>query len=138
MAEQSVSPEVSDEERAKWVREQFQKSNKFLAEHGVIFDSVATEESRYLMPYVAIWKIKAIDGKKYWVISGDLPTDFTLETNAKDVREVLRYFSMHWQLKAENLLHAGGTDESQKAFAELLIKRAESLFSMQSASELWK
>jgi len=138
MAEQQVSPEVSDEERTKWVREQFQKANKFLAEHGVLFDSVVTQESRYLMPYIAIWKIKAMDGKKYWVISGDLPTDFTPEANAKEVKEVLRYFSMHWQLNAENLLNAENADESQKAFAELLIKRAESLFAMQNASELWK
>ena len=77
MAEQQENQPVSEEQRAEWVREQFQKANKFLAENGVLFDSVTTEESRYLMPYLAVWKIRAMDGKQYWVISGDLPTDYT-------------------------------------------------------------
>ena len=50
MAEQQENQPVSEEQRAEWVREQFQKANKFLAENGVLFDSVTTEESRYLMP----------------------------------------------------------------------------------------
>ena len=32
MAEQPENQPISDEERATWVREQFQKANKFLAE----------------------------------------------------------------------------------------------------------
>ena len=35
MAEQPENQPISDEERATWVREQFQKANKFLAENGV-------------------------------------------------------------------------------------------------------
>ena len=70
MAEQPENQPISDEERATWVREQFQKANKFLAENGVLFESVVTEESRYLIPYLAVWKIKAMDSKRYWVISG--------------------------------------------------------------------
>ena len=53
MAQQPENQPISDEERATWVREQFQKANKFLAENGVLFDSVVTEESRYLIPYLA-------------------------------------------------------------------------------------
>ena len=102
MAEQPENQPISDEERATWVREQFQKANKFLAENGVLFDSVITEESRYLMPYLAVWKIRAMDSKRYWVISGDLPSDYTSVDNAKDAKDVLRHFAMHWQLKAES------------------------------------
>ncbi|AXT40531.1 DUF4826 family protein [Alteromonas sp. BL110] len=137
MAEQQERQPISEEEHANWVREQFQKANKFLAENGVLFDTVITEDSRYLMPYLAVWKIKAMDGKLYWVISGDLPSDYTSIDNAKNAKEVLRHFSMHWQLKAENLINAKGADESQKAFGELLVNRAESLFAMQNTPELW-
>ena len=133
MAEQPENQPISDEERATWVREQFQKANKFLAENGVLFDSVITEESRYLMPYLAVWKIRAMDSKRYWVISGDLPSDYTSVDNAKDAKDVLRHFAMHWQLKAENLINAEGADDTQKAFGALLINRAESLFAMQNA-----
>lgn len=117
MAEQQENQPVSEEQRAEWVREQFQKANKFLAENGVLFDSVTTEESRYLMPYLAVWKIRAMDGKQYWVISGDLPTDYTSVDNAADAKDVLRHFAMHWQLKAENLINAEGADDSQKRLA---------------------
>lgn len=137
MAEQQERQPVSEKERAEWVREQFQKANKFLAENGVLFETVITEESRYLMPYLAVWKIKAMDSKLYWVISGDLPTDYTSVDNAKDAKEVLRHFAMHWQLKAENLMKAEGADESQKAFGALLINRAESLYTMQNTPEFW-
>jgi len=106
MAQQPENQPISDEERATWVREQFQKANKFLAENGVLFDSVVTEESRYLIPYLAVWKIKSMDSKRYWVISGDLPSDYTSVDNAKDAKEALRHFAMHWQLKAENLINA--------------------------------
>ena len=137
MAEQQENQPVSEAQRAEWVREQFQKANKFLAENGVLFDSVTTEESRYLMPYLAVWKIRAMDGKQYWVISGDLPTDSTSVDNAADAKDVLRHFAMHWQLKAENLINAEGADDSQKAFGALLINRAESLFAMQNTPDLW-
>ncbi|MFZ8200043.1 DUF4826 family protein [Alteromonas portus] len=137
MAEQQERQPISEEERANWVREQFQKANKFLAENGVLFDTVITEESRYLIPYLAVWKIKAMDGKLYWVISGDLPSDYTTAENAKDAKEVLRHFAMHWQLKAENLINAKNADESQKEFGALLINRAENLFAMQNTPELW-
>ncbi len=103
----------------------------------MLFDSVITEESRYLMPYLAVWKIRAMDSKRYWVISGDLPSDYTSVDNAKDAKDVLRHFAMHWQLKAENLINAEGADDTQKAFGALLINRAESLFAMQNAPDLW-
>ena len=51
MAEQPENQPISDEERATWVREQFQKANKFLAENGVLFDSVITRNDvRRLKP----------------------------------------------------------------------------------------
>ena len=128
---------ITEEQRAEWVRAQFQKANKHLAENGVLFDTVITEESRYLMPYLAVWKVRAMDGKLFWVISGDLPTDFTSVENASDAKTALRHFAMTWQLKAENLKNAEGADEKQIEFAELLENRAESLFTMQNAAQLW-
>ncbi|MBT4882928.1 MAG: DUF4826 family protein, partial [Glaciecola sp.] len=45
---------MTQAEHDQWVREQFQRANKHLAENGVLFDSVVVEESRYLAPYVAV------------------------------------------------------------------------------------
>ena len=68
-------PPMSQEETSKWVREQFQAANKFLAENGIISDRVLTKDSRYLAPYVAVWKFTTQDRKELWLVNGDVPTD---------------------------------------------------------------
>ena len=129
---------LNEQQMTAWVQAQFQKANQFLAQEGILFDSVITEQSRYLAPYLAVWKIKAIDQKVYWVISGDLPTDVALAVNATDARDVLRYFSLQWQLKAENL-EANNTqqDARQAEFVQLLRSRADSLYAFYENETLW-
>lgn len=136
MAEQEL-PKLTEQQKAEWVRDQFQRANKFLAENGVLFDAVVAEESRYLVPFVAVWKISSMDTKQYWVISGDLPTDYMNAQNAQNVREALRHFAMKWQLKAENIRSTGTQDKTQLQFAAMLEMRAENLFDMQNEEALW-
>lgn len=131
-------PQLTQEEHDQWVREQFQRANKHLAENDVLFDSVVIADSRYLAPYVAIWKIKAIDNTFYWVISGDVPVDFTAQDNAEDAREALRYFSMHWQLRAENIRQTPALDKVQVDYANLLQVSAENLYGTYENDGLWK
>ncbi|WJG10892.1 DUF4826 family protein [Aliiglaciecola sp. LCG003] len=130
--------QMSKEEMGQWVRSQFQRANKHLAENGIIFDSVVTEESRYLAPVVALWKIKTTDNRYYWVISGDLPVDFMPYENEKNARDVLRRFSFSWQLKAENLQNSDSLDQTQKDFCDLLVSRAEGLYQMYEKESLWQ
>ncbi|NKF51530.1 DUF4826 family protein [Shewanella sp. WXL01] len=145
MSEEAVelTPEQIQEQealRAQWVREHFQKANKFLAEKGVIPTKVHTEESRYLAPYLAVWKMDAKQPKKqtFWVMSGDLPSDYVDVKVAATARDALRHFSMMWQLKAENLHQSGLTqDKTQREFANLLVSRAESLYHMHNDDKLW-
>ena len=140
MAEQQASAE-QQQQILVWTKAQFQKANKFLAEKGVIPDKVIAEESRYLAPYIAVWKMESRQPQKqaFWVISGDLPSDYVDVNVAETARDALRHFSMMWQLKAENMLHSGLTkDPIQAKFAQLLITRAESLFHLQRDEKLWK
>jgi len=133
-----MTEQLNEQQMTAWVQAQFQKANQFLAQEGILFDSVITEQSRYLAPYLAVWKIKAMDQKVYWVISGDLPTDVALAVNATDARDVLRYFSLQWQLKAENL-EANNTqqDARQAEFVQLLRSRADSLYAFYENETLW-
>jgi hypothetical protein len=131
------STEVSQEQLSAWVKEQFQRANKHLAEKGVLFDTVVTEESRYLAPFVAIWKIKALDGKFFWVISGDVPADFMPYKSEKNARDALRGFSFRWQLQADNILNSGTNDKIQHDFAERLIAKAESVYELFSNDKAW-
>jgi hypothetical protein len=141
VVEQVATPAVDQEAlRQDWVKTQFQKANRFLAEKGVLPNKVYTEESRYLAPYLAIWKMDSKQPTKqtFWVMSGDLPTDYVDVKVAKTAREAMRHFSMMWQLKAENLHKSGATrDQTQLKFANLLVTRAESLYRMHEDEKLW-
>ncbi|WP_394176904.1 DUF4826 family protein [Thalassotalea litorea] len=128
--------EFTEEQRSAWVREQYQKATKYLAEKGFVTESVATLDSRYLIPVVAIWKLQTINKESVWVISGDLPCDHIGISAAEDVREALRNFSMKWQLQAQNIL-ATAKDRTQIEFASLLVSRAEGLYQLFENEKLW-
>jgi len=126
---------MTEEEQQHWVREQYQTATKYLATQGLVTDSVVVEDSRYLVPVLAVWKLKMLDGTYFWVISGDLPTDHNAIDVAPNAREAVRHFSLKWQMQAENLLNTG--DKEQEEFAKILISRAEGLYSMHQQEKLW-
>ncbi len=140
MSEQSTQQptEITEAQRAEWVRAQFQKANEYLATKGIIPDNVAVSESRYLPPLVAVWKLNTRDAKSFWVISGDLPTDHMPVTAAPNAREAIRAFALHWQLKAEQIAQSGFTDKTQVDFANLLVNRAEGLYNLFDNEPLWQ
>ena len=127
--------QMTAEQQKEWVREQYQVATKYLAEQGLVTESVVVEESRYLVPLLALWKLKALDGNYYWVICGDVPSDFNKLDVAPNAREAVRHFSLKWQLQADNLLSAG--DKEQEEFAGLLVGRAEGLYKMYEQESLW-
>lgn len=128
--------EMTEEQKQAWIREQYLKATKYLAEKGLVTESVAETESRYLVPVMALWKINLLDKTKVWVVSGDLPTDHIVLDKGETARDVVRHFSFKWQLQAENLLRLG--DQEQKQFAEFLITRADGLYQLYDKDELWQ
>ncbi len=140
MSEQLTQEQIEQAEQAQaeWVRTQFQKANAYLASKGILPDNVAVSESRYLPPYFAVWKLNTKDKQAFWVISGDVPTDHIAFSAAANAREAVRAFSLHWQLKAQQIIDAGVSDKTQQDFANLLIHRAHNLYEMFNADELWQ
>jgi len=132
----SDQKEMSPEEQNAWLREQYQSATKYLAAKGLITESVAEKESRYLVPLIAVWKLNLMDKSKVWVIAGDVPTDHVSVDAAATARDALRQFSFKWQIQAESLMASGG--EEQKTFANHLIGRAEGLYNLFNNEELWQ
>jgi len=126
---------MTAEQQQQWVREQYQVATKYLAEQGLVTESVVVEESRYLVPFLSIWKLKVLDGSFYWVICGDLPSDHNTIDVAPNAREAVRHFSFKWQMQAENLLKSD--DKEQEKFAGILIGRAEGLYDMYQQDKVW-
>ncbi|WP_026377183.1 DUF4826 family protein [Aestuariibacter salexigens] len=133
-----IPSQLTPEQTSAWVREQFQRANKHLAENGVLFESVVTEESRYLAPFFAIWKIKDTAQRFYWVLSGDLPCDFMPVENEKEARSALRHFAFMWQMKAENIRRENAADKQQIEHAALLESRAEGLYRLYNEQNIWQ
>ncbi|MGS0535817.1 DUF4826 family protein [Pseudoalteromonas sp. SaAl2] len=136
--------ELTAEEQAQahqqsvmWQRECFQNAQKHLAEKGVMPQSLIEKESRFIAPLCALWKFKAQDKKKYWVITGRLPTDHAHESAAENPRDALRYFSLQWQLKADQIMQSGAVDKTKVDFANLLINRAHGIYEMYEKDHLW-
>ncbi|MFC4699575.1 DUF4826 family protein [Glaciecola siphonariae] len=131
--------EINDQESlSKWVREQFQRANKHLAEKGILFESVVTEESRYLAPYAAVWRIRSQDKKSFWVISGDVPADAVPVEAAETAREAMKRFSYSWRMQAENIRRSNTLDKDQQAFATLLDNKADMLYAIASDKKVWQ
>jgi hypothetical protein len=128
----------SQEALSAWVKQQFQRANKHLAEKGILFDTVVVEESRYMAPEVAVWKIKDTKKNVYWVISGNLPADAISVSVANSAREAIRHFSLSWQLKAQNIMSSAVVDNTQKEFATLLTAKAEMLYEVQENEKWWQ
>lgn len=129
--------EEIDQATAAWTRDAFQRAQKHLAEKGILPQTVYDKESRFLAPFCAVWKIKTQQGKTFWVISGDLPTDHIEVTAAPSAREAIRYFSFQWQLKAQQIIDQGVRDKTQADFANLLIARAHGLYELSAKEQLW-
>jgi len=128
--------QLSEEQQSAWIKQQYQEATKYLATKGIITASVAAENSRYLVPMVAIWSLKDNNSQQYWVINGDLPADHVNLNAAKSAREAMRHFSMKWQLQAEGLLKSN--DEKQVEFGRLLVGRAEGLYQIYNDEKLWQ
>lgn len=128
--------QMTEQEQNDWIKNQYHAATKYLADKGMVTNSVAIEGSRYLVPLLAVWKLKLINNESYWVICGDLPTDHINADVAIDAREALRHFSLKWQLQAENLLKQ--PSKEQQDFANLLISRADGLYDLHNNESLWQ
>ena len=129
---------LSEDEIIAWSRESYQQATAHLAEKGVLTDTVSMEQSRYLAPVLAIWKIKSTENKWFWVISGDLPTDSITEEGAQSPRDAVRAFSLQWQMKAEIIRTNPDSDQTRQEYAALLIGRANGLYDIYEQEGLWQ
>jgi len=127
---------MTEAEQQEWVREQYKVATKYLASKGMVTNSVKVESSRYLIPAIAIWQLTLLNGDSYWVLCGDLPTDYSRIDVAPNARDALKHFSLKWQMQAENLLKA--ENKEQNDFAQLLIGRATGLYQLCENEDLWK
>lgn len=129
---------LTEQKIAAWSKEAYQKATSFLAQKGIITETVSIENSSYLAPVVAIWKIKSNQGKWFWVITGDLPSDMLANEAATTARDAVRAFSFKWQMDCENIRKQQDQDKTQLEFANMLQGRAEALYELFEQEKMWQ
>jgi hypothetical protein len=131
---------------ADWIREQRANVLEYLAGEGVAA-SVPPEPSWQEAPYVAIWAAMSSTAPGrvgWWVICGDVPTDYVSSSEIPDPRSAVRVFGRRW-LKASKRMARGetsddfslGTPSEWPQLAPMLASRATLLADWANDDELW-
>lgn len=131
-----------------WIASQRSIVLEYLQHENIPNGGIFDEPDFCLAPHIAIWPVLNSDDPEtigFWVISGDLPTDFVSSEIAEDPREVLRHFGNSWSEVAEHMA-AGkphptiniAPPEEWPEIAPLLAERAEILLEIADDDEIWE
>ena len=122
---------------AAWYAEQRVLAERYLRGQQALFRSIEPTPAWFVAPIVAFWRaLGAISGEPvYWVITGDLPTDFLPMDVAATPRAAAAAFADRWRVVAGYLsegkehptIHVGAPRD-RAGLAPMLRRRAEILY----------
>lgn len=135
------------DEEDNWIEAQREQVEDYLHVEGVDHLGVGEYPAFHVHPYLALW---AVQSKKspgwvgWWVISGDLPTDYVSSSDGRHPRKVLHAFARRWRELSGFMLRGEshpacsiGTPEEWPELGNLLRRRAEILEKYADDDELW-
>jgi len=132
----------------KWCNARRQEVIEYLKQQGVDHGEVGEWPAWHAAPYLSIWAIESI--KKpgwvgWWVVCGDLPTDYISADIIKHPREALRAFGYRWQEVASYMARGEsypgitiGSSEDWQQLAPLLTARATIFLDFANDDDLWE
>jgi hypothetical protein len=102
----------------------------------------------HIWPYVAVWAVESVTRPGWvgwWVISGDLPTDYTTcgperhpRAGLKDIAQRWQAAALQWEQGKPSNGWSIGSPEEQAELAPLLASRADLMMSWVSDDNLWE
>lgn len=72
----------------------------YLSKEGLVHGKIGSWPAWHVAPYLSIWAVESLNmpgAVGWWVISGDLPTDYISSSSAKHPRQALRAFAETWE-----------------------------------------
>lgn len=93
--------EIPDE---NWVRDERQKVVDYLKLEGCRHAGVADWPTFYVGTHLALWAVqstKHVGRIGWWVISGDVPTDYMSSSDGELPQDALRFFADQWAEMAD-------------------------------------
>lgn len=141
-----IDPEDFEEEN--WLNAERAKVTEYLKFEGCRHGGVAEWPVVHVYPDFALWGVQSIHHSGrigWWVISGDVPTDYMSSTDGEDPREALRFFSDRWRDVAahmrrgeEHPVYSFGEPEDWPELASQLEVRADALADCADDDEVWE
>ncbi|MFZ4509004.1 MAG: DUF4826 family protein [Fimbriimonas sp.] len=132
----------------QWCEETLAGVRRYLEGEGVRFGEIAEWPAWHIAPYVSIWAVESgeiPDALGWWVIAGDLPSDYLPGHEADDPREAMRLFSLRWQRLVdawEREQEPGdtivGSPSDHPTLMPLLRPRAKMLMEWVVDDDLWE
>lgn len=120
----------------------------YLQREGVDHGRVGEWPAWHVAPYVSIWAIESKrrpDWVGWWVICGDLPTDYVSAANIKHPREAIRSIAEEWREQARLMATRErpddiriGRSEDWPSLAPLLDARASMLLKLANDDSIWE
>jgi hypothetical protein len=117
------------------------------ARHGTKFGRVGDWPAWHVAPYVSVWAVESVRAPGWvgwWVICGDLPTDYVGRRGLDHPRDALRAIATRW-LDYVPCLRAGhkhpdvaiGSGTPEPELADLLERRARLLLDWAGDDSVW-
>ena len=121
----------------KWCEERRGEVATYLRNEGVSHGRIGEFPAWHVAPYVSIWAIESAarpEWMGWWVICGDLPTDYVSADTIKRPRDAMRAISKRW-LEVSGYMSRGekhptvniGSPDTWPTLGTLLSSRAETL-----------
>jgi hypothetical protein len=132
---------------ARWLTEQRDNVQRYMQDQGVQHRGVASTPEWFVAPYISVWTVESM--KKpgaigWWVISGDLPTDYLSGHVATDARTALAAFASRWREVSSYMLRGEdhptvriGFSENRQELGTLLNKRTKIIEEWVDDDEMW-
>jgi hypothetical protein len=137
-----------DENIERWCADQRDVAACYLALQSVRFGELAEWPAWYMAPYVSVWAVEsvAVPGRVgWWVICGDLPTDYASGAGVPGPRSAIEVFAKRWielaaamELGKEHPAVSVGTSDDAAELAPLLKSRAQLLSEWVRNDSLWE
>jgi len=131
----------------KWCAERRKQVEEYLSRENVKHGEIGEWPAWHVTPYVSIWAIESGARKDFlgwWVICGDLPTDYVSATELKNPRDAFSAIVNRWSDLAEFMIR--GEEHPTIRIAErslwpelgpLLKSRAKTLAEWANDDSLW-
>jgi hypothetical protein len=135
---------MADDEDDAWRLAQRSVVREYLAGQGVEHGEIGHRPAWDLPPLVAIWAIESLKAPGWigwWVISGDLPTDYCSAQGCRHPRLAMRRIAENWRdlvlrrREDETVLGDSGLPAS---LAPLLKTRVQTLLEIADDEEAWR